>query len=579
MNISLFIKKTTLILLVSVLNLYSQDRLSNQNITSEKDYFNIVLARPSDKSITISALPLKNLSVYCEYKKSSESSYTKTEAKTVIQGVPLEIELSNLYSNTLYNYHVLYTENVSNGYTKGDEHSFQTKRTSGSAFSFVIEADPHPYDKKGSHTMWDITFANMLKDKPDFLIDLGDTFGDDHNPFTITSAEVKQLHLDNRTHFGVACHSIPLLFCLGNHEGESGYYLLQTPPNNLGTYGTIWRKYYYPNPEPNSFYSGNSVADGYGMGLPQNYYSFEWGDALFVVLDAYRGYTANAKPRGWEWTLGQAQYDWFRETLKNSKAKYKFVFTHHILGETRGAVAVAQGFEWGGYEADGRTNTFSANRPGWEAPIHQLMKTYGVNIFFQGHDHLFAKEELDGIVYQEVPMPSDSTYQIGMLANADAYISNQLDGTGHIRVTVSSSNVLVEYVGAYLPKDENATNKNYTTRFSYTVKSNVSSVDNQISIPTEFKLEQNYPNPFNPGTVISYQLSVASHVLLKVYDVLGHEVSTLVDEFKPAGRYNSQFSIQNLPAGRQGSQLPSGVYFYRLVAENFIQTKKAILLK
>ncbi len=99
-----------------------------------------------------------------------------------------------------------------------------------------------------------------------------------------------------------------------------------------------------------------------------------------------------------------------------------------------------------------------------------------------------------------------------------------------------------------------------------------------------FKLEQNYPNPFNPRTVISYQLPVSSSVTLKVYDILGNEVATLVNEYKPAGEYEVEFTavshsgnIRNLPAGRQG--LTSGIYFYQLKAGSFNQTKKMILLK
>ncbi len=91
-------------------------------------------------------------------------------------------------------------------------------------------------------------------------------------------------------------------------------------------------------------------------------------------------------------------------------------------------------------------------------------------------------------------------------------------------------------------------------------------------MPSTFKLAQNYPNPFNPSTVINYQLPVSGHVSLKVYDMLGREVATLVDEFQNAGTYNSQFSILN-------SQLSSGIYFYTIRAGNFVQTKKMMLLK
>ena len=83
---------------------------------------------------------------------------------------------------------------------------------------------------------------------------------------------------------------------------------------------------------------------------------------------------------------------------------------------------------------------------------------------------------------------------------------------------------------------------------------------------------QNYPNPFNPSTIINYQLPVSSKVTLKIYDVLGSEVATLVDEEEPAGSYNVQFTINNI-------QLSSGVYFYQLKAGDYVQVKKMILMK
>lgn len=98
------------------------------------------------------------------------------------------------------------------------------------------------------------------------------------------------------------------------------------------------------------------------------------------------------------------------------------------------------------------------------------------------------------------------------------------------------------------------------------------------NIPGDFILYQNYPNPFNPETVISYQLSVNSHVTLQVFDMLGREVATLVDEFKQAGSYAEKFD---------GSNLPSGIYFYQLKTGNpsagsgrsFVETKKMVLIR
>ncbi|MFZ1279412.1 MAG: T9SS type A sorting domain-containing protein [Ignavibacteriaceae bacterium] len=100
-------------------------------------------------------------------------------------------------------------------------------------------------------------------------------------------------------------------------------------------------------------------------------------------------------------------------------------------------------------------------------------------------------------------------------------------------------------------------------------------VDDEFDlIPTEYKLEQNYPNPFNPSTIISYQLQKAGNVTLKVFDVLGREVATLVDEYRNAGSYEVEFnasSINHHPA--------SGIYFYQLKAGEFVETKKMLLLK
>jgi hypothetical protein len=85
-----------------------------------------------------------------------------------------------------------------------------------------------------------------------------------------------------------------------------------------------------------------------------------------------------------------------------------------------------------------------------------------------------------------------------------------------------------------------------------------------------FDLEQNYPNPFNPTTKIKYQIPELSFVTFKIYDVLGNEIVTLVNEEKPAGTYEVEFD---------GTKLPSGIYFYRMQALNFVETKKMILLK
>lgn len=89
-------------------------------------------------------------------------------------------------------------------------------------------------------------------------------------------------------------------------------------------------------------------------------------------------------------------------------------------------------------------------------------------------------------------------------------------------------------------------------------------------VPKEFLLSKNYPNPFNPNTKIKYALSSQQYAIIKIYDILGNEVETLVSEEKPAGTYEITWD---------GTNLSSGVYFYRLQAGSFIETKKMVLIK
>jgi hypothetical protein len=99
---------------------------------------------------------------------------------------------------------------------------------------------------------------------------------------------------------------------------------------------------------------------------------------------------------------------------------------------------------------------------------------------------------------------------------------------------------------------------------------NITNVDDLLLQPKEFSLYQNYPNPFNPSTKILYSVAKLSNVSIKVFDILGNEIATLVNEEIPAGIYEAEFDA---------TQLTSGIYFYKLQAGPFIETKKMILLK
>jgi len=220
-------------------------------------------------------------------------------------------------------------------------------------------------------------------------------------------------------------------------------------PDSLAVWSNLLRKRYFPNPVPDSFYNGNATPKTPG-GLLENYYAWEWGDALFVVLDPYR-YSLRQRGGGgdgWAWSLGRAQYDWLAKTLAGSHAKFKFVFLHNLLcGDqaSRGGVEIAGFNEWGGKNPDG-TDGFASHRPGWPLPIHQLLLRNHVTAVFKAHDNFYARQELDGILYLMVPQPSFAgNDRIRDLENYGYKQGIFLGNSGHVWVSVSPTNATVQY--------------------------------------------------------------------------------------------------------------------------------------
>jgi hypothetical protein len=433
-------------------------------ITSGSDY-SLVLGRPSGNSMTMNLLFAKAAVLYIEYGESTGIYTSKSLVATAEAGKPSETALSNLKGNSAYFYRVRYHFSESSEFLAGPEYSFRTSRTSGSSFTFAIEADPH-LDTNSDTLSYKLTLQNILSKKPDFLLDLGDTFMSEKQA-TKTMEVIKGRHLLLRSYFDDITHSVPLYLVLGNHEGETGWELDGTA-NNLAVMASNTRNLYFPNPSPDGYYTGNTKSEPY-VGLRKNYYSFEWGDAQVIVLDPYWYTTSKV---GWNWTLGSDQYNWFKNALVNSKAKYKFVFCHNLVGgngnDARGGAEFVDLFEMGGYNLDGSYG-FDKYRPGWGKSLHTLMKENKVTVFFHGHDHFYGKQDKDGIVYQEVPQPSNRNIT-NISAKDYGYVSGTLlPGRGYLLVTVSNSAAKVEYIKTLLPAEEGPNGKNGDIAASYTI--------------------------------------------------------------------------------------------------------------
>jgi len=153
-----------------------------------------------------------------------------------------------------------------------------------------------------------------------------------------------------------------------------------------------------------------------------------------------------------------------------------------------------------------------------------------------------------------------SQYQIG---------NSAVGGGGN---TISNSNyIVVSTVGeSFIGKSTSTLNQQQVGFWYVYQQSIITDIEEEETIPTVFKLEQNYPNPFNPSTKIKFAVPEKSNVLLKVYDILGSEVVTLVNKEMDAGWYENDFNAAGLS---------SGVYLLRMEAGSFVNTKKMILLR
>jgi hypothetical protein len=399
-----------------------------------------LLGRVTNESVAVNVIAPAGMEVLFEYGTASGVYSSSTSPFESVGGEPIEVTIDDLQPDTQYYYRTKYRLPGASAWAAGVEHSFRTQRPRGSTFIFNVQADSHR-DAKSDASVYNKTLINEASDRADFLIDLGDTSMVDK--FATSYEEVLRRTIEDRAYFDLPGGSTPLYLAIGNHDGEKGW-TLNGSEENMAIWATKTRKAYYPNPFPDSFYSGSTTVEQF-VGLRENYYSWTWGDALFVVLDPYWYTTKDPRNNDlWLWTIGNTQYQWLKRTLEGSNSTYKFVFSHHVLGEGRGMTTMAGEYEWGGRNDSGVWE-FKEKRPGWELPIHQLMVKNNVTAYFQGHDHIFAIEILDGIAYIEVPQPSLPMDNYASGAEY-GYVGDFLGSSGHIRVKVSPSNVTFEYV-------------------------------------------------------------------------------------------------------------------------------------
>ncbi len=552
-------------------------------ILGQKILFKEFLGKPTQRSIAMKVFFDAPVEISVQYGLSSGKYTMESPWQSVKAMEPGEINLSNLTANTTYFYRLQFRVPNSAAVSYRPEYKFQTQRAVNANFSFVVQSDPH-LDEQSDSALFRLCLKNQLADKPDFMLDLGDILMTDklkNAAGVIPKDTITYRSQLFRNYYETISHSVPILISMGNHEGESGWNLNNTA-NNIAVWGTLDRKKYFMNPSPNDFYTGDQTVHPF-VGLRENYYEFTWGDAQFIILDPY--WYTTTKPdanNGWRWTLGKTQYDWLRNSLEKSKSKFKFIFAHQLIGgdpNGRGGIEFADLYEWGGKNLNG-SDGWATNRPGWYKPIKDLLTENRVTIFFHGHDHFFAKQDKDCLVYQETPQPSHPVFLTANSATDYGYVKGDIyPNAGHLRVNVSGDGVKVDYVRAYLPKNETATRKNLDVSASYFIGTKNCYDDkpsNVVLWNSNYINEVVYPNPLRQRTTLSFTLSKPDLISLSIFNAVGQQVKQLVSD-NPVQDGNYQIIWDGTDASNR--PLPPGQYIYQLTGPQTItKTGKIILI-
>ena len=349
------------------------------------------LGRPTQESITVN-LVAGDQEIVChlKYGKVTESkvaSWQKTEDFIIKAKGVEETVLSHLEPGTHYKYQVFVLHGGSSVSQLADTGSFRTQRIDHEPFNFAVISDSHITPLKRDFNRFDVlrrASGSISVRKPEFMMMLGDniqTFSSYHGGHLTDPEFGSWLYLVMRKGLGDLVSSTPAFLVNGNWEGENSWH-----PEKERGWARQARMAFIPNPDNTTYPEGGSAEE--------DFYGFTWGNALCLVLNV-TGYNSSdhrlntLKGRADDWTLGKKQRDWLHDQLSLSDAKWKFLFMHHTVAG-KGGDEINSRYGRGG----GR-----AFNVGEQSRLQDMMKEFGVQILFYGHDHVFTDIIVENIHY------------------------------------------------------------------------------------------------------------------------------------------------------------------------------------
>jgi hypothetical protein len=546
----------------------------------------------------VNLIPHTDADVFVEWGTDSQSLANATPTTPLAGGTGGEVLLSPLTPDTRYYYRVQARPAAGGSWSTGPLRTFTSLPGPGAEARVCVTSDIHVTNTEtlglDEHLdLLETTFAAMEDYRGaggyHAWIDLGDLVVIRAQRVCFDAEEVDQRYRRAREYLDLIGHSLPFVLVRGNHEEVNGWDDDATGENTAVWSGLALKKY-APPPLPDGFYSGNETPHP-EIGLPGDYFAFRVGDLRVRCLDPYlfsmtRPHNGHGETGGsrdnWDWSLGDAQYEWLHADLTTHPTPYSLLMLHHLTSAYsrpggfygRGGIEVAKHavagrptFEWGGEDSLG-ADVLSTKRPNWtHGSVHDLLTSRRNQVVLKGHDHFFARQELDEVTYVTLPKPNDTGQHTGNLWGW-RWVTSYPDGvttfrtnSGFLDVSAGSGGITYSYVQTYPPEGAG------TIRDSFTILPAPGSTD-APSIGggrlARNSIRSVYPNPTASSARIEYELGRRGRVRLSLHDATGRRIRDLVTEDRPAGTHQVRWDGRD----RNGRRVSSGVYFVRMVTED-----------
>ena len=565
-----------------------------------------LLCRPTPTSVEVNVIPHTTTLMIVDYGTSPGMLGSHSASVAADSATPAQILLAGLTPDTRYYYRLRFRPPASVTWQQGPVHNFLTLPLAGQDARLCVTSDIHVTNQEvlGYQTMLD-QLKLTLDVMPGFdpagfhaWIDLGDlvVIRAQRLPFDIV--EVEQRYRQAREYVDRAGGSVPLLFVRGNHEEVDGWDYDGTPENTAIWSGKMLLKWLAP-PLPNAFYSGNTSSFP-DLGLPGDYWACRIGDLRIRALDPYlysprRPHNSHGESGGsldgWDWQIGDAQYQWLHDDLVANPTPYSFVAVHHLTSAYEGpgqyygrggieivkwSVAGRTTFEWGGEDSTGQ-NILAQKRPNWAyGPIHDMLAQLGNQLVIKGHDHFHARQALDGMVYLTLAKPDDTGEQSGDLWGWRWWCfyppaeTTLQPNSGFLVVHAAPDAATFSYIQTYPPEGLGTV----LDSFTMLPGSGATSAGGAVAKALHTWIRQVAPNPARDGSRIDFELGRAGAVRLAVYDAAGRLVRDLLHENLAAGAHTAAWDGHDA----SGRRVAAGVYFAKLATPNRVDSVKMIVL-